>query len=86
MNKPSLRNLSLAIFALALFILVFPPKAHAYLDPGTGSYILQILLGGLFGGAVLVRAFWKDIRGFFGKIGEKLPKRKVGEPGDGNQS
>ena len=31
--------------------------AHAYLDPGTGSYIIQVTIGVLFGGAYAVKRF-----------------------------
>ena len=31
----------------------------AYLDPGTGSLIIQMLIGGLIGGAVAAKVFWK---------------------------
>lgn len=33
-------------------------SAHAYLDPGTGSIILQVLLGGLAGLALAGKLFW----------------------------
>jgi hypothetical protein len=36
----------------------------AYLDPGTGSYVLQVLLAGLLGGAYAVRHFWTGVRAF----------------------
>ena len=39
----------------------------AYIDPGTGSYLLQIALGGLFGAGYAVRHFWSRIRRFFGR-------------------
>ena len=42
------------------------PEAHAYLDPGTGSMVLQILLGGLAGLGVLGKLYWHRIREFFG--------------------
>jgi hypothetical protein len=38
-----------------------------YLDPGSGSYILQILLAGLLGGFFIVRANWKRIKMMFKK-------------------
>jgi len=38
---------------------------HAYLDPGSGSILLQILIGGLLGLAFILRAFWGRIKGFF---------------------
>lgn len=55
--------LSIFILILALFILS-TKEAHAYLDPGTGSYILQILIAGILGGLVAIRAFWSNIRTF----------------------
>lgn len=32
--------------------------AHAYLDPGTGSMILQIVIGGVAGVALAGRFYW----------------------------
>jgi hypothetical protein len=32
--------------------------AHAYLDPGTGSMILQVLLGGVAGLALAGKLYW----------------------------
>lgn len=37
----------------------------AYLDPGTGSLFLQILLGGIAGFFVFMKLFWQRIRGMF---------------------
>ena len=41
--------------------------AHAYLDPGTGSYLFQLLIGGALGGMVALKLYWKDIVNFFRK-------------------
>ena len=38
-----------------------------YLDPGSGSFIIQMLLAGLLGIAVGVRIYWKKIVAFFNK-------------------
>jgi len=38
-----------------------------YLDPGTGSFILQMILAGVLGIAVAVRIYWKKIVAFFRK-------------------
>lgn len=43
---------------LLLFGLLAPNPAHAYLDPGTGSMILQ----GLAAGLVALLAFWSRVR------------------------
>jgi hypothetical protein len=38
-----------------------------YLDPGSGSVLLQILLGALLSIAVFLRLFWGKIKGLFSK-------------------
>ncbi|NQT35228.1 hypothetical protein HQ587_08560 [bacterium] len=40
-------------------------NAFAYLDPGTGSYLVQILIAGLVGAAFSVKIFWQRIKDFF---------------------
>jgi len=49
---------------LLFWILIFPKEASAYLDPGSGSYILQILIGFILGGLVGVKLFWTKIKTF----------------------
>jgi hypothetical protein len=49
--------------------------AQAYLDPGTGSIILQAIIGGLAMGAVTARLYWSKITDFF--------KRRPASPGSG---
>ncbi len=41
--------------------------AHAYLDPGTGSMLLQLLLGGVAGALVVGKLYWHRIKVFFGR-------------------
>lgn len=53
-----------AFLCLGLF-LIFPLPAYAYLDPGTGSYIIQMLVGAVLGGLFTVKLFWKNIKDFF---------------------
>jgi hypothetical protein len=36
-----------------------------YLDPGSGSFILQLVIASLLGGAFIVKSYWKKIKGFF---------------------
>lgn len=40
----------------------------AYLDPGSGSYLIQLLIATLLGGAFIIKAFWRQISGFFIRI------------------
>ena len=39
-----------------------PSLVLAYLDPGTGSYLLQMALAGMLGASYAVRHFWSRIR------------------------
>lgn len=48
-----------------VFSIVLTRSAHAYLDPGTGSMIIQVLIAVFLGAAASARIFWKQIRGFF---------------------
>lgn len=36
-----------------------------YLDPGSGSYLIQLLIAGLVGSAFMIRTFWSRIKGIF---------------------
>lgn len=47
-----------AIPLSGLAIIMAPAPAYAYLDPGTGSIILQGLLGGLAAVAVVSKIYW----------------------------
>jgi len=59
---------------LSLVLLMFPRKAFAYLDPGTGSYILQLVLAALFGASFAVRIYFKNVKSFIGRIFSKKKK------------
>jgi hypothetical protein len=50
--------------------------AHAYLDPGTGSYVLQLVIATLLGAAFAVKMFWLRIRNFFSNL---LSRKSKGE-------
>jgi hypothetical protein len=56
---------------LAYFLLVLAPAARAYLDPGSGSFLFQLLIGGLVAAAVTVRAYWGRIRAFLSRRGAR---------------
>ncbi len=54
-------------FLLASIALVYSSHALAYLDPGTGSLIIQGLLGAFAVAAVAIRTYWYKIQSFFGR-------------------
>lgn len=64
---------STGIFFCLVFVMTFNSynEAWAYLDPGTGSMVLQLLLGGVAGVVVVVKLYWEKVKNFFSR--EKLP-------------
>lgn len=55
---------SLLVF-LAASSLLLADKAHAYLDPGTGSVILQVVAAGVLGALFTIKSYWRAMLGFF---------------------
>ena len=55
-----------------VFLLLISPVtlqlAYGYLDPGTGSYIIQLLVGGLLGGLFAIGLFWKRVLAFVKRL------------------
>ena len=66
----------LVVFSL---LIVFLPQrfAYAYLDPGTGSLIVQIIVAGALGIAVSIKLFWGNIVGFFKQVKRPHPCLKA---------
>lgn len=48
-----------------LLMLADPLIARAYIDPGTGSFIVQFVIAFVVVGAFQVKIFWKKIGSFF---------------------
>ena len=65
------------IILAGLLVLVVNRTAFGYIDPGTGSFILQVLLGSLLGAAVAVKMFWRQIRGILGRL---FSRRRKDDP------
>lgn len=40
-------------------------RPHAYLDPGSGSILVQLLVAAGLGAAFAVRVYWKKLKAFF---------------------
>ena len=62
-------------------------SAFAYLDPGTGSMVLQLLLGGIAGLAVVVKLYWHSLLSFFGisHQSDSVEERQGPQADTGNQ-
>ena len=64
-----------AFYSLALWAVQIAP-AYAYMDPGTGSLLLQGLLGGIAGAAVFIRIYWHKLASWLGLIKSSETKSK----------
>lgn len=56
---------------ISLAIMFFPfdlVQGHYYLDPGTGSLLIQLAIGALAGGWYIIKNYWVRIKHFFNKL------------------
>ncbi len=56
----------LKIWVLAFGALTTTAPAYAYLDPGTGSMLIQGVIGAIAAAGVTVKIFWHKLRVLFG--------------------
>ena len=59
-----LMNAISTLLLVAVLVAAFERPAHAYLDPGSGSMLMQVLLGGVAGVAVIVKLYWRGLLSF----------------------
>lgn len=78
---------SIFIPVLCGFLITFNPflEVWAYLDPGTGSMILQLLLGGIAGAAVILKLYWHRFLNVFKGKSVESPSPKSPEADDDNR-
>ena len=59
---------------LAIVCLVFPFYSYGYIDPGTGSYVFQIIVAALVAVSFAVKVYWLKIKGFIAGLITKKGK------------
>ncbi len=73
----------MARFPVSLFVLCFlllsSSAAHAYLDPASSSFLLQILLAGIAGLVVILKVYWHRFLALFGIDKKKADDTKSNE-------
>lgn len=81
------KNFSMVYFISYVKTLVILDALHitfrhtlcAYLDPGTGSIIFQVIIAGLCGGLLVIKLFWAKIKNFFKNLFSKGNKAEKNE-------
>jgi hypothetical protein len=62
------------IFIILYFC--FLSNANAYIDPGTGSILLQALIGGLAAAVTSLAVYWGQFKNFILKLKKKKIKKE----------
>lgn len=72
MNKPKVvirTNWNVAAAGGLLLGLLYAPDAWAYIDPGAGSYVFQLLIAFFVSAAFVLKTYWRrlwdGLRGLF---------------------
>lgn len=52
-------------YCLVALLIFGSTEAHAYLDPGTGSILIQGLIAAVAGGLFTMRIYWQKVKNFF---------------------
>ena len=56
---------SIKVLGIGLLAMAYAGPSHAYIDPGTGSIILQSILAGVAVAIGMLRMFWYRLKAFF---------------------
>ena len=64
------KKINKSIFVI-IFSLLFSTNSYAYIDPGSGSIILQAIIAAFAGAGTAITIYWKKVKLFFSKIFKK---------------
>ena len=56
--------MQMLVYLVFLFFIINIPSAYAYIDPGTGSMLLQGLIAGIVTGLAFFSTYYKKIKSF----------------------
>jgi hypothetical protein len=65
------RPFTLSFLSGLFLIILLKSRAYAYIDPGSGSYLFQIMLASLIGAVFAVKTYWIKIKEFLRKFFHK---------------
>ena len=54
----------ISVLSTYVFSIIFSKNVYAYLDPGTGSYFIQMIIASVIGGLFALKIFWMKIKVF----------------------
>ncbi len=56
------------ITCFAVLVLSYSQNALAYLDPGTGSFMLQMLIAGVMGALFTIKMYWYRVKAYVTRV------------------
>ena len=59
-SEPDRRRVA---WRLALLLLCLPCASFGYIDPGSGSFLIQALLAGVLGLSFTLKSLWRSLKG-----------------------
>jgi len=81
-GKIPFRPRGVPLLSMVAAITLWAAPAHAYIDPGSGSMFLQLLVAAVAGGLWTLKVYWRRLMGFFTRVrpsegdgGEAPPKK-----------
>ena len=74
MNKSKTSLTTSGVLFSVVLLPLTPQSVHAYIDPGTGSLIIQALIASFVGGLFLLKVFWRNVRAFFSNLFSKAKR------------
>lgn len=70
------------LYVLFLLLVFVTSSVYSYIDPGTGSYLVQVLIAVFVGASVGIKVFWRRIKEFFTGKKTELPEVKEDDDDD----
>jgi hypothetical protein len=60
-SVPAIRSIRTLLLLVGAVMLTFATPAQAYIDPGAGGLLVQLITGGVAGALILVRMYWRRL-------------------------
>ncbi len=78
MKIKKISSLFLPLFTLTLlFRGFFVSDAYAYLDPGSGSIVIQAIIGTLVGVGITLKVYWEKIKYMISSRQKNFDNKKI---------
>ncbi len=69
------RTTRYSVLAIALAVgMWLSQSAHAYLDPGSGSFFFNAIVTALIGSALAIKMVWQRVKAFFSRLFSRTTK------------